>query len=61
MGEWWGKERACCRLSARQPLHRGTHSRQLPRLLFVTPRMMEKTRLKEDDATCSVYAMADEL
>lgn len=35
-------------------------SPQVPRLLFVTPRTKEKVRLKEDDATCSVYAMVDE-
>lgn len=60
-GEAEGEGEGLLQAVSKAALHRGRCSIQVPRLLFVAPCMKERMRLKEDDATCSVYPMADEL
>jgi len=58
VGDGEGPRQAVSKAALR---HSGTCGAQVPGLLVVTLPVKEKMRLKEDDATCSVYPAADEL
>lgn len=59
--EPWGKERACCRLSARQPFCTAAQAARRSPDCCVSHHIWRRNQLKEDDANCSVYPVADEL